>query len=83
MALFLILATFLSVLFLFYLKFDKNITGFLVIGDYFKAPHNRGQLSTRNFEDQNSCLLFFVHKDNFDHRPNGDLPPLPFNFLQH
>jgi hypothetical protein len=34
----LIAATFLSVLFLYSLKFDKNITGFMVIGDYFKAP---------------------------------------------
>jgi hypothetical protein len=34
----LITAIFLSVLFLFSLKFNKNITGFMVIGDYFKAP---------------------------------------------
>ncbi len=36
--LFLIAATFLSVLFLYSFKFNKNITGFMVIGDYFKAP---------------------------------------------
>ena len=36
--LFLITAVFLSVLFLFSLKVNKNITGFMVIGDYFKAP---------------------------------------------
>ncbi len=36
--LFLLLAAFSSILFLYSLKFDKNITGFLVIGDYFKAP---------------------------------------------
>jgi hypothetical protein len=29
----------LSVLFLYSLKFNRNITGFLVIGDYFQAPH--------------------------------------------
>jgi hypothetical protein len=32
-------STFLCILFLFSLKFNKNITGFMVIGDYFKAPH--------------------------------------------
>lgn len=31
--------TLLSVLFLYSLKFDKQITGFMVIGDYFEAPH--------------------------------------------
>ncbi len=36
--LFLVGATFLSVLYLYSFKFDKNITGFMVIGDYFKAP---------------------------------------------
>lgn len=36
--LFLTAATFLSVLYLYSLKFDKNITGFMVIGDYFEAP---------------------------------------------
>jgi hypothetical protein len=36
--LFLITVTSLSVLFLFSLKFNKNITGFMVIGDYFQAP---------------------------------------------
>lgn len=36
--LFLTAATFLSVLYLYSFKFDKNITGFMVIGDYFKAP---------------------------------------------
>ena len=34
----LIATTFLSVLYLYSLKFNKNITGFMVIGDYFKAP---------------------------------------------
>ena len=34
----LITGTFLSVLYLYSLKFDKNITGFMVIGDYFEAP---------------------------------------------
>jgi hypothetical protein len=32
-------AVFLSVLFLYSLKFNKNITGFMVIGDYFQARH--------------------------------------------
>lgn len=36
--LFLTGTTFLSVLYLYSFKFDKNITGFMVIGDYFKAP---------------------------------------------
>jgi hypothetical protein len=31
-------ATFLSILYLYSFKFDKNINGFMVIGDYFKAP---------------------------------------------
>jgi len=30
--------TFLFILFFYSTKFDKNITGFIVIGDYFKAP---------------------------------------------
>jgi len=38
MVLFLTAAAFLSILFLYSSKFDKNITGFMVIGDYFKAP---------------------------------------------
>jgi len=29
---------FLSILYLYSLKFNKNITGFMVIGDYFEAP---------------------------------------------
>jgi len=37
--LFLVAITFLSVLLLFSLKFNRNITGFMVIGDYFEAPH--------------------------------------------
>ena len=36
--LFLTAATFLSVLFLYSLTFDQNITGFMVIGDHFQAP---------------------------------------------
>ncbi|MFH0786608.1 MAG: hypothetical protein V2B13_03230, partial [Pseudomonadota bacterium] len=35
----LVAVTFLLVLFLFSLKFNGNITGFMVIGDYFEAPH--------------------------------------------
>jgi hypothetical protein len=35
----LVSAIFLSVLFLYSLKFNKNITGFMVIGDYFQARH--------------------------------------------
>lgn len=35
----LVAITFLLVLFLFSLKFNGNITGFMVIGDYFEAPH--------------------------------------------
>jgi hypothetical protein len=35
----LVAAGFLFILTLYSLKFEKNITGFMVIGDYFKAPH--------------------------------------------
>jgi len=34
----LITGTLLSVLYLYSFKFEKNITGFMVIGDYFEAP---------------------------------------------
>ncbi len=34
----LVALTFASILFLYSLKFNRNITGFMVIGDYFKAP---------------------------------------------
>jgi hypothetical protein len=37
--LFLVALTFLSILFLYSSKFNRNITSFMVIGDYFKAPH--------------------------------------------
>jgi hypothetical protein len=37
--LFFVAVILLSVLFLFSLKFNRNITGFMVIGDYFEAPH--------------------------------------------
>lgn len=35
----LVAAIFLLILFLYSLKFNKNITGFMVIGDYFQARH--------------------------------------------
>jgi hypothetical protein len=67
MVLFLVALGFLSILFLYSLKFNKNITGFMVIGDYFKAPQiwTPGTLIHKGSVGYDGQFYYYIAHDPF------------------
>ncbi|MFH0787266.1 MAG: hypothetical protein V2B13_06580 [Pseudomonadota bacterium] len=63
----LVALTFLSILFLYSLKFNRNITGFMVIGDYFKAPQiwTSQTLIHKNSVGYDGQFYYFIAHDPF------------------
>ncbi|MEW6186941.1 MAG: AZOBR_p60025 family cell surface glycopolymer formation protein [Thermodesulfobacteriota bacterium] len=63
----LVITAFLSILYLYALKFDKNITGFMVIGDYFKAPQiwTKKTLIHQNSVGYDGQYYYYIAHDPF------------------
>lgn len=62
-----VVAVFLSILYLYSLKFDKNITGFMVIGDYFQAPQiwNAQTLIHKGSVGYDGQFYYYIAHDPF------------------